>query len=219
MLRFLARLLHKSHHNCPIIACSSTNTVDLYASIWPQTTRFNTRREYSRLATSSMQQWNTCYGRDGTIASKSINQENNIEALVIFKKIQFAVGLPNRYEFYSGAKKNERQRKKWTRTYTTFPPQKVKTRKFSGRFTLQSCKSTARKCTRKCAVIRPIVVFHSSGQEHPTTVFCKISVWRSKFCLEFSFTWLKIFRWPFHSCKIFEAHLILLINSLWFSEV
>ena len=55
--------------------------------------------------------------------------------------------------------------------------------------------STARKCTRKCAVIyRPIVVFHSSGQRDPTTVFCKISVRRSKFCLEFSFTWLKISR-------------------------
>ena len=47
----------------------------------------------------------------------------------------------------------------------------VKTRKFSGRFTLQSCKSTARKCTRKCAAIRPIVVFHSSGQGHPTFNF------------------------------------------------
>ena len=47
----------------------------------------------------------------------------------------------------------------------------MKTRKFSGRFTLQSCKSTARKCTRKCAAIRPIVVFHSSGQGHPTSNF------------------------------------------------
>ena len=54
----------------------------------------------------------TCYGRDGTIASRSINRENNIEALVIFKKIQFAQGAPNRYEHYSGAKKNERQWKK-----------------------------------------------------------------------------------------------------------
>ena len=58
------------------------------------------------------------------------------------------------------------------------------------RSTLQSCKSTARKCARKCGAIRPIVVFHSSGQGHPTTVFCKISVRRNKFCLEFSFTWL-----------------------------
>ena len=52
--------------------------------------------------------------------------------------------------------------------------------------------SKARKCTKKCAAIRPIVVFHNSG--HQTTVFCKISVRRSKFCLEFSFTWLKISR-------------------------
>ena len=27
------------------------------------------------------------------------------------------------------------------------------------------------------------------NQGHPTTVFCKISVWRSKYCLEFSITW------------------------------
>ena len=40
----------------------------------------------------------------GTIASRSFNRENNIEALVIFKKIQFALGSTNRYEFYSGAK-------------------------------------------------------------------------------------------------------------------
>ena len=69
---------------------------------------------------------------------------------------------------------------------------KSENQEVSGRFTWQSCKSTARKCTRKSAAIRPIVVFHSSGQGHPTTVFCKISVRRSKFCLEFSFTWLKI---------------------------
>ena len=210
MLLLLARWLHKTHRNCTIIVRWSSNTVDLYASIWPLTTRFNTRREYSSLASASARQCSTCYGRDGTIASSSINRKNNIEALVIFKKIQF-LGSPNR-------KQNERQWKKWTRTCTTFPLEK-KTRKFSGRFTLQSCKSTARKCTRKCAAIRPIVVFHSSGQGHPTTVFCKISVRRSKFCLEFSFTWLKISRWPFHSCTIFEAHLILLINSLRFSEV
>ena len=145
--------------------------------------------QYSSLATASAQQCNTCYRRDGTIASRSINRENNIEALAIFKKIQIALGSPNIYEFYGGAKKNELQWKKWTRTCATFPPLKVKTRKFSGRFTLQSCKSTARKCTRKCAEVWPIVVFHSSGQGHPMTVFCKISVRKSKFCLEFSF-WL-----------------------------
>ena len=114
-----SRIIDESTPNCHGLICSSTNTVDLYASIWPQTTRFNTRREYSRLVTSSVQQWNTCYGRDGTIASKSINQENNIEALVIFKKIQFTLGSPNRYKFYSGAKKNKRQWKMWTRTCTT----------------------------------------------------------------------------------------------------
>ena len=55
-------------------------------------------------------------------------------------------------------------------------------------------------------------------QGHPTTVFCKISVRRSKFCLEFSIAWirLKISRWAFHSGTIFEAHLK---NSLWISEV
>ena len=28
-----------------------------------------------------------------------------------------------------------------------------------------------KECTRKCAAIRPIVVFHSSGQGHPTFNF------------------------------------------------
>ena len=43
-------------------------------------------------------------------------------------------------------------------------------------------------------------------QGHPTTVFFKISVQRSEYCLEFSITWgrLKISRWPFNSCTIFE---------------
>ena len=46
---------------------------------------------------------------------------------------------------------------------------------------------------------------------HPTTVFCKISVRRSKCFLEFSITWgwLKISKWPFHSCTIFEAYVII----------
>ena len=50
---------------------------------------------------------------------------------------------------------------------------------------------------------------------HLMTVFCKMSVRRSKNCLEFSIAWgrLKIFRWLFHSCTIFEA---CLINSLRF---
>ena len=55
-------------------------------------------------------------------------------------------------------------------------------------------------------------------QGYPTTVFCKISVRRSKYRLEFCITWgqLKISGWPFHSCTAFEAYLK---NSLRFSEV
>ena len=36
---------------------------------------------------------------------------------------------------------------------------------------------------KKCAAIRPIVVFQNSGQGHvhPTTVFCKISVREANF--------------------------------------
>ena len=47
-------------------------------------------------------------------------------------------------------------------------------------------------------------------QEHRTTVFCKISVRRSKNYLEFSDTRgrLTVSRSPFHSCTIFEAYLI-----------
>ena len=68
-------------------ACgSSTITVDRYASIWPQTTRFNTRREYSSLATASSLQCNTCYGRDGTTASRSINTERGSAALALTRK-------------------------------------------------------------------------------------------------------------------------------------
>ena len=46
-------------------------------------------------------------------------------------------------------------------------------------------------------------------QGHPTTVFCKISVRRNKFWLEFSSTWgwLKISRRPLQSCTIFVAQL------------
>ena len=44
-------------------------------------------------------------------------------------------------------------------------------------------------------------------KEHPTTMFCKISVRRSKNSLEFSIAWgtLSISRWPFHSRTIHEA--------------
>ena len=60
MLRFLARLLDKTHRNCTIIIAHSwRNTVDLYTSIWPQTTRLNTRCEYSSLARKSGT-WRKC---------------------------------------------------------------------------------------------------------------------------------------------------------------
>ena len=44
-------------------------------------------------------------------------------------------------------------------------------------------------------------------QEHPTTVFCKIPVRRSKNSRKVSIAWgrLNISRWPFHSRTIFEA--------------
>ena len=45
----------------------------------------------------------------------------------------------------------------------------MRTRKFSGRFTLQSYKSTARKCIRKCVAIRPI-----DFQKSPSSDF----IWR-----------------------------------------
>ena len=48
--------------------------------------------------------------------------------------------------------------------------------------------------------------------------FLKISVRRSKYCLEFSIAWgrLKISRWAFHLWTTFEDYLI---NSLWFSDI
>ena len=55
--------------------------------------------------TASARQCSTCYGRDGTIASRSINKENNIEALVIFKTTQSAQGSTNRYKFLAELKK------------------------------------------------------------------------------------------------------------------
>ena len=69
----------------------------------------------------------------------------------------------------------------------------VKTRKFSGRFTLQSCCSHANQ--RQGNVQESVLqldllfsVFHSSGQGHPMTIFCKISFRRSKYCLRASIT-------------------------------
>ena len=52
-------------------------------------------------------------------------------------------------------------------------------------------------------------VFLISCQGYPTTVFCELSVRRSKYCLEFS-SWglLEISGWPFHTGTIFEAYFI-----------
>ena len=94
MLWLLARWLHKTHCNCTIIAHSSSNAVDLYASPWPQTARINMQREYSSLATASVRQCSTCYGRDGTVASRSINTERGSAALVLTRK-QKAIVWPS----------------------------------------------------------------------------------------------------------------------------
>ena len=52
-------------------------------------------------------------------------------------------------------------------------------------------------------------IFLISCQGYPTTVFCELSVRRSKYCLEFS-SWglLEISGWPFHTGTIFEAYFI-----------
>ena len=54
-----------------------------------------------------------------------------------------------------------------------------------------------------------LAVFLISCQGYPTTVFCELSVRRSKHCLKFS-SWgqLEISGWPFHSGTIFEAYFI-----------
>ena len=58
------------------------------------------------------------------------------------------------------------------------------------------------------------------NQGHPTTVCCKISVRRNKYCLEFSIAWerFKNSRWLFHSCAIFEAYVIISqrFSEFWF---
>ena len=60
-----------------------------------------------------------------------------------------------------------------------------------------------------CCQKRDCLFIVARCQGHQTTVFCKISVWRSRCSLEFSITWarLKISRWQFHSWTIFEAGL------------
>ena len=52
-----------------------------------------------------------------------------------------------------------------------------------------------------------VLVFTKNRKGHPTTVFCKTSVQRNKYCLESSISWgrLKISRWPFHSLTIFPS--------------
>ena len=59
------------------------------------------------------------------------------------------------------------------------------------------------------------------NQGHPTTVFCKISVRRSKYFLEFSFAWerLKNSRLLLHSRTIFEAYLILISPTIFKSLI
>ena len=61
-----------------------------------------------------------------------------------------------------------------------------------------------------------VMIYHHQG--HPTTVFCKLFFWRSKYFLEFSNTWgwVNFFRWLFHSWTMFEAYVI---NSQRFCEV
>ena len=51
----------------------------------------------------------------------------------------------------------------------------------------------------------PYIFASDITQGHLTTVLCKISVRRSKYCQEFSISWwrLKISGWPFHSCTVF----------------
>ena len=50
---------------------------------------------FSSLATASAQQCSTCYGRDGTIASRSINREGGTAALVLTRKEKSIVGPGN----------------------------------------------------------------------------------------------------------------------------
>ena len=54
-------------------------------------------------------------------------------------------------------------------------------------------------------------------QGHPATVFCKISVRRSKYCLKFSISWgrLKTSGWTFHSRTNSANFKAYLINSLY----
>ena len=69
------------------------------------------------------------------------------------------------------------------------------------KFDKYECKSVIISCD-SVAIVSMTKFLCYNIQGHPTTVFCKISVRRSKFWLEFSISWgrLKISRWLFHSC-------------------
>ena len=73
---------------------NNRSLINKHASIWPQTTRFSTRRDYSSLATASARQCSTCCGRDGTIASRSIDTERGSVSLVLARK-QKAIARPS----------------------------------------------------------------------------------------------------------------------------
>ena len=83
-----------------------------------------------------------------------------------------------------------------------------------------SClKKSPKYCYGQCFPIKFVLcLLLKYTQGYPMTVFCQISVRRGKNCLEFSIACgrIKISRWPFHSCTIFEAYLT---NSLRFSQV
>ena len=56
-------------------------------------------------------------------------------------------------------------------------------------------------CLNLVVEFRKICIFF------PTTVFCKMSVRRSKYCPQFSITWGRLIStWSFHSCTVFEAN-------------
>ena len=71
---------------------------------------------------------------------------------------------------------------------------------------------------RTVLVIATRVLHHMpvGNRGHPTTVFCKISVRRGKYFLEFSFAWerLKMSRLLLHSCTIF-MHSLGVAGDLW----
>ena len=85
-------------------------------------------------------------------------------------------------------------------------------------FLIPCLKKSPKYCYGQCFPIKFVLcLLLKYTQGYPMTVFCQISVRRSKNCLEFSIAWgrIKISRWPFHSCTIFKAYLI---NSLRFSQ-